>query len=145
MSYEDDEFLDRLRRAESHLLRRATEALEGSLASTHTSQAACPSPLDWHPAYADKTALVDWLNGVGPYGDRRDIVLAKPQPLRLFAMQTDSIEAVDVSPPLTRLTKQRCYGFAPYVGQPFVYTWFAAVDELGRAIAGESTIQYLPS
>ena len=99
MSAEDDEFYERLRQAESHLLRRATEALEGSLANTHTPQAACPSPLDWHPAYADKTGLVDWLNGVGPGGD----------------------------------------------GKPFVYIWFAAVDELGRAIAGESTIQYLPS
>jgi hypothetical protein len=145
MSYEDDEFLERLRQAESHLLRRATEALEGSLANTHTPQAACPSPLDWHPAYADKTGLVDWLNGVGPYGDRYDILLPKPQPLRLFATQIDSIEEVSVAPRVTRLTKQRCWGPAPYVGKPFVYTWFAAVDELGRAIAGESTIQYLPS
>jgi hypothetical protein len=144
MSAEDDEFSEWLRAAESLVLRRATESLEGSLANARAPQADCPSPLDWHPAYADKTGLVDWLNGVGPYGDRYDILLPKPLSRRFVAMQADDIAAVDVATRHARLTKQRCYGFAPYVGRPFIYTWFAAVDELGRAIAGESTIEYLP-
>jgi len=31
------------------------------------------------------------------------------------------------------------------VGRPFYYSWWAAVDELGRGIASDSVIRYLPS
>lgn len=99
MSAEDDELFERLRQAESRRIQHVSEALDRALAHTRTAPDGAPSPLDWHPAYADKTGLVDWLNGVGPYGDRYEILLAKPRPLRF---------------------------------------------ELGRAIAGESTIEYLP-
>lgn len=40
------------------------------------------------------------------------------------------------------LTRERCAGPAPYVGQPFVYVWPVGVDNLGRCIAGEAQIVY---
>jgi len=104
---------------------------------------AVPSPRDWHPAYADKTYLVEWLNGVGPYAKMWDIQLAIVP--RLNAMFTEVESPVAAPSFKTRLLhRQTCRGPAPYVGRPFVYEWFAAVDELGRAIAGESHIEYIP-
>jgi hypothetical protein len=44
--------------------------------------------------------------------------------------------------PTYTLTKRRCAGPAPYVGRPFIYAWWAAVDEFGRGIAGDSARQY---
>jgi hypothetical protein len=43
-----------------------------------------------------------------------------------------------------QLRKERCAGSAPYVGRPFVYTWTVATDDMGRAIATDAKIVYLP-
>ena len=109
----------------------------------------CPMPLEWHPAYADKTHLVDWLNEVGPYGKMWDIRLSVITS-KLTAVAKD--DASDITTDITTdrgwryrvLHRQRCWGAAPYVGEPFVYMWNAAIDEVGRAIAGESHIEYIP-
>jgi hypothetical protein len=93
----------------------------------------CPMPLEWHPAYADKTYLVDWLNGVGRFGKMWDIQLP-----------VITSKLTDIGWRYRILHRQRCWGPAPYVGKPFVYMWNAAVDELGRGIAGESRIEYIP-
>ena len=102
-----------------------------------------PTPLEWHPAYRewDKTALIHWLND--PHSWYRRI----PIPLRisfsaLLADETDLMEMPEFKELM--LTKHKMYGWAPYVGDPFIYMWFAAVDQFGRWIAGESWIEYLP-
>ena len=38
--------------------------------------------------------------------------------------------------------RRRCGGPAPYTGDPFEYAWDAMVDDLGRAIASDSRIEY---
>ena len=103
-----------------------------------------PAPLDWHPAYADRTWLLDWLNGVGPCADRREMLLPiLPSPLRSWS--PDDVGPTVPATLRTRvLTRRLCQGAAPYVGRPFVYQWCAAVDDLGRAIAGESWRVYQP-
>lgn len=100
-----------------------------------------PSPLEWHPAYADKTWLIDWLNERGQYADRHEMVL--PVSRRLTFTLDLAPTSADVSQHRV-LVRKRCVGAAPYVGRPFVYAWNAAVDDLGRAIAGEARIQLLP-
>jgi hypothetical protein len=42
-----------------------------------------------------------------------------------------------------RLTRQTAWGRAPYVGNPFVYTWKCASDQYGRWVAGERKIHYV--
>ena len=96
-----------------------------------------PMPLEWHPAYADKTYLIDWLSGVGPYADRDIIYIPIITPMDFT--NTTPVVARTRTRTLHRL---RCWGLAPYVGRPFHYEWWAAVDELGRAIAGDSVIKY---
>jgi len=105
----------------------------------------CPMPLEWHPAYVDKTYLIDWLDGVGRMGKMWDIQMMIA-PRFNFASYTETGPPSVTAPPFkTRvLHRQKCWGPAPYVGDPFVYIWFAAVDELGRGIAGESHIEYIP-
>ena len=105
----------------------------------------CPMPLEWHPAYADKTYLVDWLNEVGTYAKMWDIelVIAPRSNPASYTTETGPSAALSAPSFKTRvLHRQKCWGPAPYVGDPFVYIWFAAVDELGRGIAGESHIEY---
>jgi len=106
----------------------------------------CPMPLEWHPAYADKTSLIDWLNEVGTYAKMWDIELVIA-PRSTLASYTETGPPSITAPSFkTRvLHRQRCWGGAPYVGKPFVYMWNAAVDELGRGIAGESHIEYIPA
>ena len=102
-------------------------------------------PLEWHPAYADKTNLIDWLNEVGPYGKMWDIRLAIAPRFNLASYtEIDLPSRTAPSFKTIILHRQRCWGPAPYVGKPFVYMWNAAVDELGRGIAGESHIEYIP-
>jgi hypothetical protein len=48
--------------------------------------------------------------------------------------------------PVTKRTLERrkCQGPAPYVGRPFAYRWDVLVDDLGRWIAGDLEIHYIP-
>jgi hypothetical protein len=97
-----------------------------------------PMPLDWHPAYADKTWLLDWLGD-----DQQDL-------LRLPVMRGRDFIAETLSSPVgpslgsMTLTKRQASGPAPYVGRPYVYLWMTATDEVGRSIAGESKRRYDP-
>lgn len=101
-----------------------------------------PSPLDWHPAYRDKTWLLDWLERRGPYADLDVIRLpVLPSMRRLFTVQEFPDPSHDVSRSMT-MTRRKCWGPAPYVGRPFVYVWMAGVDDLGRCIASDSRIVY---
>ncbi|HET6291005.1 MAG TPA: hypothetical protein VFG15_30210 [Amycolatopsis sp.] len=40
------------------------------------------------------------------------------------------------------LVKRKAFGMAPYVGRRFVYVWYFATDELGRAIASDARIAH---
>jgi hypothetical protein len=99
-----------------------------------------PAPLEWHPAYRDQTWLLDWLEGRRE--GRTDIIkfpILPPMRIRDYDRAPDPVE----TPPTRTLTKRKAYGHAPYVGRPFVYRWWCAVDELGRGIAGESRIAHV--
>ena len=96
-----------------------------------------PTPMEWHPYYRDKTYLWDWLNNSSlvtwiPVIPVLRINSPKPDPSRL----TDNT---------LRLTKERAWNYAPYVGEPFIYMWYVATDQYGRSIAGESWRHYIPT
>lgn len=102
----------------------------------------CPMPLDWHPAYADKTFLYDWLMEEGGR-DYVEVAYVK-EPLTASFLSEEPAP-MSVSFGRHRLMKRECMGRAPYVGRPFHYRWRVGVDELGRAIAGDSVRWYDPS
>jgi hypothetical protein len=102
-----------------------------------------PMPGECHPAYLLMPWLKEWLDGKGPYASRQVVLVAKPaRPQTFIAPEAQSVQAVGLE--YYTLYRQRCGGPAPYVGRPFVYEWFIAVDELGRALAGRARIVYLP-
>lgn len=82
-----------------------------------------PMPLEWHPAYRDKTWLLDWLES-----SESEAHLAIDRPQRLEGI--DEVPATVARTPST-LILTKCM-------------WRCAVDDLGRAIAGEARPQYLP-
>jgi hypothetical protein len=101
-----------------------------------------PMPMEWNPAYRDKTWLWDWLERRGAYANNNIIVLPIMPRLRAISRA----EGDKPSEPFTRtltLTRIKAGGPAPYVGDPFVYMWYCAYDELGRTIAGEARIRYI--
>lgn len=102
-----------------------------------------PAPGECHPAYQDMPWLRDWLNDVP--GSLRGYHVRVPY-LRRRVFPFDLTENVnDVDPVFNThtLTKEKAAGLAPYVGDPFVYVWYVATDELGRAVAGDAEVHYL--
>lgn len=98
-----------------------------------------PAPLEWHPAYRDQTWLLDWLEGRSKYQqDRIELPMVTRLILDDFGLPSTATELSQFT-----LTKHKAIGPAPYVGRPFRYMWHFATDQLGRAIAGESWIDYL--
>lgn len=99
-----------------------------------------PAPLEWHPAYRDHTWLLDWLEGRSEF--RQDAVqIPFVSPMRLEPYDPGAPIVPDVIRAHT-LTKRKAIGLAPYVGRPFVYFWSFAIDDLGRAVAGDTRIRY---
>jgi hypothetical protein len=101
-----------------------------------------PMPMEWHPAYRDKTWLLDWLECRGAYADKGVIVIPIMPRLRATFRAEDD-DPFDSSMRTLTLTRIKAGGPAPYVGNPFVYMWYCAYDELGRTIAGEAHIRYI--
>lgn len=97
-----------------------------------------PSPLEWHPAYRDRTWLLDWLEGRHGLTNHQIVLPIKPAPT--IASYLDNPDGLGNGTVI--LTRHWAMGWAPYVGRPFVYMWFVAFDNLGRSIAGESRIVY---
>lgn len=98
-----------------------------------------PAPLEWHPAYRGQTWLLDWIEGRGER--RADIVkvqILKPIRLQDYDREPDVTDILSTR----TLTKRKARGLAPYVGRPFIYRWYFAADELGRAVAGDVQIIY---
>lgn len=92
-----------------------------------------PMPLEWHPAYADQTWLLDWLATQEPY-----LVMDIPRPFRV----SDLDESLILVRRTMMLRKRRAAGPAPYVGRPFRYVWTVATDDVGRSIAGDAERVY---
>lgn len=99
-----------------------------------------PAPLEFHPFYRAHTWLLDWLNGVTFVGQH---VIEVPRPARWTPFAETDPTAFELPPDNLRLTRQTAWGRAPYVGNPFVYTWQVASDQYGRWVAGERTVQYV--
>lgn len=98
-----------------------------------------PAPLEWHPAYAGQTWLIEYLQRAGP----RQHVLRIARPRTRDAVMVADGEDLVLGPSgidFFTLKMHRLAGPAPYVGEPFIYTWLALVDELGRAVAGDSWV-----
>lgn len=99
-----------------------------------------PPPGECHPAYQDMMSwLRDWLNGSPRYPPDRVQV---PFTQRLNLTLTGS-SAHEPAISTHILIKEKAAGLAPYVGDPFVYIWYVATDELGRSVAGDAKIRYL--
>jgi hypothetical protein len=98
-----------------------------------------PLPPACHSAYRDITWLRDWLNGAPGYPNDRIRVpfMQRLNPTLTGRWTGESETSVHT------LTKRKAAGLAPYVGDPFIYTWYVATDELGRSVAGDATIQPL--
>lgn len=148
MADQDDERFEHARWRMRDLARRyeqqAIAEMEQTLAETPDPSIAdgVPAPLECHPYYRDRHPLIkDWLDGknFGGYSLQlpvapvvRSIIDPGPPPWELSSSR-DRVT----------LRKQRAAGLAPYVGDPFVYTWNVAVDDYGRMACGESSITYL--
>lgn len=98
-----------------------------------------PAPLEWHPYYRrpEFMWLLDWLHFVPGYP--RDVVEV---PYMVHERGMETTGGPDLRLRTRRLVRVRCAGPAPFVGRPFYYEWFAARDEHGRWVAGESSIDY---
>lgn len=123
----------------NELDRRATNTRFDQIVTSQTWPGELPSsgprvppPGECHPFYAGNGFLRGWINN--PDAGQWVRVL-KPRSLTIPEMSTDG--PPDVSQDTITLTRRRCYGAAPYVGRPFVYTWDVVVDGLGRAVAGD--------
>lgn len=94
-----------------------------------------PAPGEFHPYYEDhRQGLTNWLDDDV---SRHSMLMPVAPVFRLIA---EPIATPMVwEPKTTRLQRQRAWGIAPYVGDPFVYTWWSASDEHGRWIAGSAT------
>jgi hypothetical protein len=97
-----------------------------------------PPPGECHPAYQDKPWARDWLNGAAFPGQHH---LRIPVMTRLsFDLTGGSANEPSVRERV--LTKEKAAGLAPYVGNPFMYVWYVATDELGRSVSGDTQIHY---
>jgi hypothetical protein len=146
MEESDDERLDRVF-TQLRALQAAHEAvviggMEVALDSTPAAPSAkenrAPAPGDWHPYYETHRAwLLNWLD----HESGQRLVIPVPRTFRLVF--TD--EPIGLPEPVktTNLTRQRAWGLAPYVGEPFIYMWPCASDERGRWIAGSVVMQRL--
>lgn len=100
-----------------------------------------PAPLEWHPAYRDRTWLLDWVEGRSSERPADRIHLAVVEPLR-FEPYDEAASVIPHKIRSTCLMRHRAFGLAPYVGRPFRYEWFFADDELGRTIAGDVRVRH---
>lgn len=95
-----------------------------------------------HPAYADVAEAIR-----ADLSPRRVVTVAEftgPPPVAEWHADGDSQPVQPLSTRMRTLTVQKACGTAPYVGKPFIYIWLVAADELGRWVAGPSSIAYLP-
>ncbi|MEV8610271.1 hypothetical protein AB0383_20490 [Amycolatopsis sp. NPDC051373] len=100
-----------------------------------------PPPGYCHPYHErHKRTIIDWLDGKS-YGGH---VLHLPKPVSFKAMIADPgalpiPKLDDMSSRTITMQREKAFAVAPYVGRPFVYWWWSAVDDMGRGAGGEET------
>jgi hypothetical protein len=92
-----------------------------------------PDPMTAHPSVEYCADFARHLSAEG-----RDVITlaARPAIHRFRAIEDPMMGA----PKPVTFAVQRCYGLAPFVGQPFHYEWRVAVDAYGRHIAGPAEL-----
>lgn len=93
-----------------------------------------PPPGEWHPWYADKPWLMQWLNN--PQSMYYRVPIA-PVPRLSFvpSVYPDIRELI--------LTKRQAWTWAPWAECPYIYAYYVASDQYGRLIAGDSWVEYI--
>jgi hypothetical protein len=97
-----------------------------------------PPPGECHPAYQDKLWVRDWLNGAAFPRQTRMQIPVMPR----LSLDLTGGSANEPDLPVHTLIKEKAAGMAPYVGDPFMYVWYIATDELGRSVSGDAQIHY---
>lgn len=109
------------------------------LSMTPDVEEGVPSPGSCHPALSHAADFVRKFNRnhvriMGSMG-RSSLLIRAPE--------TD-VAPTSIAFSTTILTRKKCYGPAPYVGDPRVneaaYFWSIWVDDYGRSIAGEAEL-----
>lgn len=100
-----------------------------------------PEPMSAHPHYARQA---DGIRGlITPV--RRPVVVAEPPRLSAFDFNGDAPPLVEAAFNKRVLDVKMCAGPAPFIGDPLWemgrYVWLVAVDDLGRHVAGEATME----
>ena len=86
--------------------------------------------------YVGKEWLADWLDR------ERHPWMAVPQ--RIHPVSVVEADPFELSWEPVLLTRYKCRGPAPYVGAPYVYEWWVAVDKYGHGVGGrEAYRQYI--
>lgn len=135
-----EEAMEALRHCAKRYQDQEIDRLEDDLSGVDPGVGDAPSPLAWHPFYRDKPWLIDWLEGNSSLPSDH-LRIPVPSPMRLF--NPEPYPTVPSAMNVVVLTKRKAWGWAPYVGRPFVYVWPCAVDDLGRTIAGDTKIVYI--
>lgn len=93
------------------------------------------------PPYAGKEWLATWLDA------RRDPYMLVPRITDLVRVSDSSMDSRDdlfaPSWTTTMLTRHKLWGPAPYVGAPYRYVWWAAVDEHEFGVGGQAWQEYI--
>lgn len=104
------------------------------------SDAYVPDPMSCHPHYAEQA------DGIRALLHLSEIRVPRANVVASWAAPDD---ARPIEPAVSRvdtLTVKRLAGPAPFVGdarfQVAWYTWRAAVDHVGRHVAGDSTLEW---
>lgn len=112
------------------------DQLVASLAAVEP-QGEWPAPGECHPAYTDRRDwIVDWLDHPDTHPAGWTSLML---PIReRFAFTADTFPTSTMRS--ERLDRHLCWGLAPFVGEPFHYEWWVAVDEHRRWIAGDARL-----
>lgn len=105
--------------------------------------AAYPGYVD--PFYEDRPWIQEWVTDPGPSYSSHILRIREPSSPAWMSHVFDP----DPQPVMTFreiiMYRHRCWGAAPYVGDPFHYEWWVGVDDVGRQVASvEACIVYEP-
>jgi hypothetical protein len=85
----------------------------------------------------DADMLRSWLRA-----GRTDPMIYAVPPIEKAWRRDGSEDMFGPEPKRIVLAVKHCAGPAPYVGRPFAYLWPVVVDDLGRYVAGDATIEF---
>lgn len=99
-----------------------------------------PPPLETHPWYADKPWVWQWVAGKAPEFPK-DMLRIPVMPVISTAIFSGTADEPGLK--VITMTRHRAWAPAPYVGDPFIYTWWVGKDSLGRYVSSDAEIQYV--